>query len=325
MSKTGKIKVFTTPRRVEGEVAYSESMFQLMKRNEELGFDGILLFENHSNDLEPWVFAQELFIRTQTQSPFIAVNPAYVHPYTAALKILSLTRLYKRRLYLNFITGTSKSDLESIGDHLTHSQRYDRLKEYIQIVKELLTGRDLLTCDGQYYRLSYVRLPVSIDPAFFPAFFISGASADATRVREDTGARKIVMAKPLAKFNGLNPNGICFGILARPDDQAAKNELASAFKPLYQEYKELLDISLENSDAVWKQELRREENDSTFFVEPFKHFVSDSPYLVGSYISVAEYICRYIELGIDNFIIEADDAELDNIAKVFAIVDERAN
>ena len=98
MSKTGKIKVFTTPRRVEGEVAYSESMFQLMKRNEELGFDGILLFENHSNDLEPWVFAQELFIRTRTQSPFIAVNPAYVHPYTAALKILSLTRLYKRRL-----------------------------------------------------------------------------------------------------------------------------------------------------------------------------------------------------------------------------------
>ena len=71
------IKIFTCPRRVEGQGSYSALMFDLIQKNEYLKFDGILFFENHSNDVDPWVFGQALLTKSKFQSPFIAVNPAY--------------------------------------------------------------------------------------------------------------------------------------------------------------------------------------------------------------------------------------------------------
>jgi len=320
-----KIRVFNSVRRVEGESSYSNSMFHLMKRNEEIGFNGILFFENHSNDIDPWVFAQELFARTQKQSPFIAVNPAYIHPYSAALKILSLTNLYKRKLYLNFIIGTSKSDLLSIGDKLPHSERYERLKEYIQILSGLLKADRMFNFEGRFYTIRHARLPLGLDINYFPEFFISGSSSEADTVREMTGSGKIVMAKPLGKCIDFRSKGLCCGIIARANEPDAKEYLTENYRPIYAEYKELVDFSLNNSDAVWKQELIKETNDGTFYSEPFKHFISDSPYLVGSYLSVADYICKYIGFGIDTFIIESDDNELEHIAKVFDIVEQKSN
>ena len=95
------IEVFTTVRRIEGVASYYESLQKLMKINEAFDFDGILFFENHSNNIDPWIFSQDLLTQSKRQIPFIAVNPVYQHPYSVALKIASFATVFQRKIYIN--------------------------------------------------------------------------------------------------------------------------------------------------------------------------------------------------------------------------------
>lgn len=319
------IYIFTTMRRSEDEASYIESTMELMEINERLCFAGILFFQNNSNDIEPWVLAQEILSKPYTQSPFIALNPVYLHPYTAAQKIMSLSRLYKKRLCLNFITGTSKSDLSSLGDHLPHDARYDRLIEYVTIINGLLTSKIPFSFDGKYYQIKHLRLPYTIEDELYPNYFIAGSSDKAVEARKATKAKKLQMAKPIVKYKDVEPgsSGLNFGIVARSTYKEAMEVLTEKFKPKYEEAEEMLQFSMLNTDAVWKQELLDQEHDAVFRLEPFKHFNADCPYLVGSYEQVTDYLLQYISYGIDTFIIDVERGEMDHIAEVMqSIIEE---
>ena len=75
---------------------------------------GMLIFQGNDVFIEPLITAQFLLAETKRLSPFIALNPIYMHPFTAAKMIASLTLLYGRKIYLNLITGTATSYLESM-------------------------------------------------------------------------------------------------------------------------------------------------------------------------------------------------------------------
>lgn len=315
------IKLFVTYRRVEGEGDYVSQMKTMIAESERLNFEGILFFQNNSNDIEPWVLGQEILTSTATQNPIIAVNPAYMHPYTVAQKIVSYTTLYQRKIYLNFIIGTSISDLASIGDHLSHEERYKRLEEYIEIIYALLKNTTPVTYKGTYYETNNLKLSATINPALFPESFIAGSSDDAKRLRAKMELSNLKMGKPVHKCVPTNENtGMYLGIIARETQEEAIAVMKQTFAPEYEEYDELLEMSMMNTDANWKQNLLTEEADAIFKMEPFKHFSADCPYLVGSYEQVEEYLGKYIELGINRFVIDTDLNEMKEIAKVFNLV-----
>jgi alkanesulfonate monooxygenase len=315
------IQIFTTPRRVEGKDFGSEEMRKLMQLNEQYAFAGILFFQNNSNNIEPWVFAQDILSRTKTQHPIIAVNPVYIHPYTAAQKIVSLSRLYGRKLYLNFITGTSRSDLSSIGDHLDHNARYDRLIEYVEVIKLLLSSRRPANYEGRYYQITNLHLPAILEEALLPTYFLAGSSEQANEAREKTGAVKLGMAKPLENCEKTDASslGVYMGIVASNTRDEALERLAEKFRPSFEEAGEILEMSMMNTDAVWKKQLMEEEGDKVLRMEPFKNFNADCPYLVGSYDEVAAYIHNYIQLGYDHFVLDVDIEEnrMAEVLKVF--------
>jgi alkanesulfonate monooxygenase len=319
------VQLFTTIRRLEGESRYSNLMKEYFKKNEEYGFCGSLIFQNNTNDIDPWVIAQELLMRSGSLIPFIAVNPIYMHPYTVARKILSFGELYDRKTYLNFITGTSISDLESVEALLSHEDRYVRLVEYMEIINHLLTSLLPLSYEGRYYRTKNLRLPGVIDRRLLPQSFIAGSSKDAQQARARTGACKLGMAKPINEANLPLMKGAAlhFGIIACSSAEAARERLVSAFSPRYPEARQLLDLSMLNTDSVWKKELQRESGDEIFRLEPFNHFNADCPYLVGSYEQVAAYLIKYIKNGSTVFVIEADEKELDSIHTVIEMVKDR--
>lgn len=310
------IEVFTTVRRIEGVTTYYESLQTLMKMNENFDFDGILFFENHSNNIDPWVFSQDLLVKSNKQTPFIAVNPVYQHPYSVALKIASFSSMFQRKIYINFIAGTSVSDLNSLGDYLSHSKRYERLSEYIHIIKNLLTSKRPFSFQGEYYQISNLRLPEALPQEYYPGFFISGSSANAA-VTMHTECKKISMAKPLEKIKNMAVGGLCFGIVARETTEEAENAFVSHYKPAFSEYEYVLEYSMKNTDAKWKNELLHETNSGVLKMNAFKNFVSDSPYLVGSYDEVREYISHCIHQGITTFIVECDEREVGFIDQVF--------
>lgn len=319
-----KISFFNTVRRVEGVDSYVADTLKVMEINDDFGFSGMLLFQNNSNDLEPWILAQETFSKSNCQTPFVAINPAYAHPYYIAQKILSFSKLFKRKLYLNFIIGTAISDLESIGDYLSHKERYKRLTEYIEVLFCLLRSDRPINYDGKYYKINNLKLPSLIDEEYFPTSFIAGSSQEAILARERTNSSKLQMAKPLSKFSaGLsNTDGIYMGIIARSTHEEAMEILKEKFNPVYEEYEDILELSMLNTDAIWKKNLLEEDDDSVFRLEPFKHFNADCPYLVGSYEEVSNYIQKYIELGFHTFIIDTDVEEITSISKVLKHIDE---
>ena len=313
------IEVFTTVRRIEGVASYYESLQKLMKINEAFDFDGILFFENHSNNIDPWIFSQDLLTQSNRQIPFIAVNPVYQHPYSVALKIASFATVFQRKIYINFIAGTSVSDLNSLGDYLPHTERYERLSEYLHIIKNLLTSKRPFSFQGKYYQINNLMLPETLPQEYYPGFFISGSSANAA-VSTHVECKKISMAKPPEKIKNMNVGGLCFGIVTRETTEEAENVFASNYKPTFPEYEDVMEYSMTNTDAKWKNELLHETNSGVFRMNAFKNFVSDSPYLVGSYDEVREYISLCIHQGITTFIIECDEKEVEHINIIFELI-----
>ncbi|HUP13950.1 MAG TPA: LLM class flavin-dependent oxidoreductase [Niastella sp.] len=318
-------RVFTTIRRIEGVTDYTGALRSFFRTNDQYGFTGSLIFQNNTNDIEPWVIAQELLSCTASLSPFIAVNPIYMHPYTAAQKILSLTRLYNRKIYINFITGTSLSDLDAMNGLLSHEERYQRLTEYMAIVSHLLTSRVPLTNNGRYYQVKNLRLTGQLAAALTPEIYIAGSSADAGLAREKTGAGKIEMARPLAACTTRPAENVIihFGIIAAADAATARQQLLDDYSARFPEAKELFDLSMKNTDATWKTLLKEEKEDHIYRLEPFKHFSADCPYLVGSYEQVAQYLNHYITGGRKTFIIEADHHQLESIHTVLQLLNRQ--
>jgi alkanesulfonate monooxygenase len=310
------IEVFTTVRRIEGVQSYYESLQALMKINENFDFDGILFFENHSNNIDPWIFSQDLLTKSSRQTPFIAVNPVYQHPYSVALKIASFSCMFQKKIYINFIAGTSVSDLNSLGDYLSHTERYERLSEYIHIVKNLLSSRRPFSFQGKYYQISNLMLSETLPKEHNPGFFISGSSANAA-VSMQAECKRISMGKPPEKIKNMEVGGLCFGIVARETTGEAESIFAAHYQPAFPEYEDVMEYSMKNTDAKWKNELLHETDSGVFRMNAFKNFVSDSPYLVGSYDEVREYISLCIHQGITTFIIECDEREAEFINRVF--------
>jgi len=322
-SLNGKdVKIFTTLRRVEGNSDYAQRLTRYFNRNDQYGFAGALIFQNNSNDIEPWVIAQELLVRSASQSPFIAVNPVYAHPYTVAQKIASYIRLYGRKIYLNFIAGTSVSDLASLNGFLSHDDRYDRLTEYVQIVRHLLSEPAPLTFEGKHYKTRNLLLPGAARRDTEPEYFIAGHSESARQARSKTGARRIEMARPLAKMAGEPGKSLAlhFGVVTAATAEEAERRLYGELGPQYPDAAELLECSMSNTDAVWKRQLLTETEDEVFRLTPFRNFNADCPYLVGSFQQVAAYLRGYLARGADMFVIEAAEEDLQGLRLTLDLV-----
>lgn len=307
-----KVEIYTTIRRVEGLEDYAVKLVDYFKQVEENGFTGTLIFQSNTNDIEPWVLAQQLLSCSRSIIPFIAVNPMYMHPYTAAQKILSFSKLYNRKVNLNFIAGTSLSDLESMSMLLDKNERYDRLVEYIEIVMALLTKPTPLTYSGKHYQAKNLKLSSTIEPSHIPGVFIAGSSDSAIQARARLNAGSIEMAKPLKGFADGYPVAkvLHIGVMACETKEDAQNKLTNKFRAQYEESAELLELSMLNSDSQWKKQLFHEQEDEVFTMLPFRNFNSDCPYLAGDYAQVADYLFEYLQKGAEHFIIEVDSEDM---------------
>jgi alkanesulfonate monooxygenase len=56
-----------------------------------------LLIFTDNDSMDPWAAAQFLLEHTATLVPLVAVQPLYMHPFTAARKVTTLSSMYGRR------------------------------------------------------------------------------------------------------------------------------------------------------------------------------------------------------------------------------------
>ena len=318
-----KLRVFPAISRNRDPAEYADELMRIAHFSDRNGLEGILLFAGNDVFVEPWSMAQHIVAHTQRSSPLIAVNPIYMHPFTVAKFVSSFALLYGRKVYLNMITGTAVSDLHGLGDEHSHGDRYARLAEFISVVRQLLTSTRPVSFQGRFYTTNNLQLRPRLAAALMPEFLIAGQSDNARRVSAEMECIMMQML-PSNLEQGISAPGLNFGIFAREEPDEAKRAAKLRFQDS-DENRELFNLTMANTDSVWKNRLGEAGQDSEihengYWLLPFLTFQADCPYLVGSYAEIGAKLRRFAEQGVGTIILDmvADEQELQHVCKALA-------
>lgn len=296
---------------------YIQQVINVARWSEQYGCTGILVYTDNRL-VDPWLVSQLIIQNTQTLAPLVAVQPVYMHPYTVAKMTTSLGHLYGRRIYLNMVAGGFKNDLIALNDTTPHDKRYDRLREYTTIIRQLLAGVGPVTYEGEYYKIDKLKLTPPLPQDLFPGIFVSGSSEAGLAAVKAVGAVSIEYPKPPSDYaheslDDAIHHGIRIGIIARQDEDEAWHVARERF-PEDRKGQLTHQLTMKVSDSVWHKQLAHmgEHSENTpYWLIPFQNYKTFCPYLVGSYGRVSEEIARYLAVGYKTFILDIPPSEED--------------
>jgi alkanesulfonate monooxygenase len=323
-----KIEIFSTcPQSKDvAQADYLRQVQEISRWSEEAGYRGMLVYTDNGL-VDPWLVSQIVLQSTKTLAPLIAIQPIYMHPYTAAKMVASYAFLHERRIYLNMLAGGFKNDLIALNDETPHDDRYVRTTEYTQIMKGLLSTDDLISFEGKYYKVTNLKMTPPLPPELFPGIMISGSSDAGLAAAREIGATAVRYPKPPGEedeFAG-DPSldvGVRVGIVARDDGEEAWRVALERF-PEDRKGQITHKLAMNVSDSQWHKQLSElsaeRVGDSPYWLGPFQNYKTFCPYLVGSYRRVADELARYIALGFRAFVLDIPPSkeELDHIGIVF--------
>ena len=288
------------------------------RRAQHHGLDGLLAFHNLRN-LDPWAVASTILHHTETVTPLVALPPHAMPPFTAAKLIHSLTRLHGRRVDVNLITGAAGAELDQLGESLSHDQRYERAVEYGTVLRSLLTTDAPLTHAGHFYDYRALRTNSALDAEHRPRIFVAGSSPAARRTVRAVADVAITHPEPVDRFVTTFVDadveiGIRIGLLARDTDAQAWR-IARARHP-DDRRAELKTAMRKKSESEWSRRLAvlagaGETFDEVYWTGAYRTDRGAMPLLVGSHRRVADYLDRYLALGVRTILLGGLDTEED--------------
>ena len=320
----------TCPASNHAEAAsYARQVREISRWSEEAGCEGILIYTDYSM-ADPWLVAQLVIASTERLSPLVAVQPAYMHPYSAAKMIASLAFLHGRKVYLNLVAGGFTNDLAALNEHLGHDDRYNRLREYATVVQRLVQSSEAISFEGRYYNVNNLKLTPAVPPALQPGYLISGSSPAGLAAARALDAIAVEYPKPANEYtprSSAEPaSGIRLGIIAR---RAAKDAWTVAHErfPVDRRGQLTHQFAMKVSDSSWHKQLSELGETlsaegaaaSPYWLVPFENYHTFCPYLVGTHERVAEEVARYLAIGYRTFILDvpASPDEMRHIGEVF--------
>ena len=318
-------------------ISYRSTVRDVARWTDRAGLTGILVYTDNSL-VDPWVVAQMIVDSTEHLCPLVAVQPAYMHPFTVAKLVASIAHLHDRRVHLNMVAGGFRNDLLALADDTEHDQRYRRLVEYTQIVMALLRAEAPVTIGGQYYSVTGLQMRPKLPAHLLPEVLVSGSSPagqDAARALDATAVKYPQPPGEEAAWigNGLTGGGfgIRIGIVARDTAEEAWR-VAHARFPADRSGQITHRLAAAVSDSHWHAQLSDERVPSgdldsepdPYWLGPFQNYKTFCPYLVGSYDRVARMLSHYIDLGTKTVILDVPhcEEELAHTAVVFAKTQE---
>ncbi len=337
-----EILVFTHPHRTYDYAQYRQHHEEMMSWSEKYGCEGMLCSTSSYDYFDPWLWAQFLCSKTENLKPFIAINPIYMHPFSAARMVASLTHLYGRKIWVNFITGSAKADLEQLNDSLAKPERYARLGEYFGVMMQLLSSKQPIYFAGKHYTLNGATLMTHLEPELIPGITWSGESEVSIKMAAELNLLNLQML-PSGEVNDSNckNKSLAFGIVARETPEDAW-EAANKIYPPDRFGQKLLKVSMERNETDWKARIGREMEAGSwergdgsgasatpgvrlnplYWLEPFKNKYADCPYLVGSYAELAEFVATLAKHEAHSFVLTIKtEEEFGHIDKVFRMVE----
>lgn len=301
---------------------YLQQVSAVARWSEACRCTGILVYSDNSQ-LDPWLLSHVIVQQTRTLSPLVAVQPLYMHPYSVAKMVASFGALYRRRVVLNMVAGGFRNDLIALNDTTPHDRRYDRLTEYVHIVRTLLEAPAPVTFHGEFYTVDNLKLTPPLVPDLFPGIFVSGSSGAGLAAARRIGATAIKYPKPAGEEPPGGDEqvecGIRVGIITRPD-RADAWAVAHARFPEDRKGQLTRQLATKVSDSLWHRQLSEiggADEKSPYWLVPFENYKTMCPYLVGSYDEVADELARYFCAGYRAVILDVPP-DADDLQHTFA-------
>ncbi len=308
--------------------AYLDTVTQIGRWSEKARCEGTLVYSDHRL-ADPWAVAQHILATTESLVPLVALQPAYMHPFTVAKMIATLSLWYRRRVDLNLLAGGFKRDLEAMGDFTPHDERYTRLEDYTRIITGLLEasveGRGF-SLKGKYYVSDNLRLSQQMKPELMPKLLVSGSSEAGQATAKSLGATAISYPLPTKAYeeeNVVQASGLRVGLIARDDDSLAWRHAEERFPP--DRRGEIAhQMATKVSDSKWHHtlsEIGEGGPGNPYWMRPFQSYKTFCPYLVGDYETVSHELARYMNAGFSTFILDVpgSEQELEMVGRLFSM------
>jgi alkanesulfonate monooxygenase len=158
---------------------------QIARAADQLGFYGALLPTGRSCE-DSWVVASALVPQTERLRFLVAVRPGLQSPTLAARMTATLDRISNGRLLINVVTGGDPQENKGDGIFLSHAERYEVTREFLEIYKRVLSG-ETLNYKGKHFAIEDGRLLFPPVQAPHPPLFFGGSSPEA----HDVAAQQI--------------------------------------------------------------------------------------------------------------------------------------
>ncbi len=313
-----------------GSLDYS---VELALRAEANGFGGALIGTGWGRP-DAFTIATAIAARTTTFAPLAAIRPGYWHPAHFASAAATLDQLSRGRLLVNVVTGAD--DVLAYGDvELDKSSRYERTREFMQLVRRLWQEEDV-SFDGQYFSVEHSTLEPRPD-GDGPKLYFGGASAAAEEVAAEEAdvqlfwgepldgiAERIERLKLLSEKLGREHAPLEYGLrittLVRDTSEEAWRDAEAKVAELAG--KPSLSALHNAASAEGQRRLtdladRGEVLDSCLYTAPSKYGGegAGTTWLVGSAVEVASALQKYRDLGVSQFIL-SDTPYLSEVSRI---------
>ncbi|MER8704848.1 FMNH2-dependent alkanesulfonate monooxygenase [Mesorhizobium sp. M0323] len=153
---------------------------QVAKAADAIGYYGALLPTGRSCE-DSWVVASALAPLTQRLRFLVAVRPGLQSPTLAARMTSTLDRISGGRLLINVVTGGDPVENKGDGIFLSHDERYEVTREFLDIYKAVLRG-ETVAYEGRHFRIEDGRLLFPPVQTPHPPLYFGGSSEAANAV-----------------------------------------------------------------------------------------------------------------------------------------------
>src|SRR5258705_13951716 len=122
------VEIFTTcpPLGSIPVAEYSKAVADTARWSEKYSCTGMLVYTDNSQ-VDPWLVSQMIVQNTHHLGPLVAVQPVYMHPYTVAKMVCSLSVLYGRRIHLNLVAGGVRNHFGRLNERTPTEELEHRL------------------------------------------------------------------------------------------------------------------------------------------------------------------------------------------------------
>ncbi|UVC15514.1 FMNH2-dependent alkanesulfonate monooxygenase [Mesorhizobium onobrychidis] len=169
---------------------------QVAKAADAIGYYGALLPTGRSCE-DSWVVASAVAPLTQRLRFLVAVRPGLQSPTLAARMTSTLDRISSGRLLINVVTGGDPVENQGDGIFLSHDERYEVTREFLDIYKAVLRG-ETVAFAGKHFRIEDGRLLFPPVQTPHPPLYFGGSSEAANAVAAEQIDKYLTWGEPPA-------------------------------------------------------------------------------------------------------------------------------